>query len=71
MVANACKNAFDIAVLVSGDRDFIPAIEKIKEFNKKFEVWAFKNSLSRYIRKIAAKNINYLDDILQDIIYEA
>ena len=31
MVENACDNNFDMAVLVSGDGNFVPAVRSIKK----------------------------------------
>ena len=46
MVAHALMDHFDTAVVVSGDRDFIPAIEHIQSAGKRVEVAAFRSSVS-------------------------
>jgi len=68
MVAYGFKNCYDTAVLISGDGDFKPAIEWLKQLNKKIEIWTFKKSLSRRLEAIVDKNnIFYIDDYLNEI----
>ncbi len=68
MVSLAYENAYDTAVLVSGDGDFIPVVKKIKELEKNIEVWAFKYSLANALKEpFDQKKIYYLDDILSEI----
>jgi uncharacterized LabA/DUF88 family protein len=43
MVAGACDGDFDVAVLVAGDEDYVPAIEEVKRRGKKVYGWFFKN----------------------------
>ncbi|GAG94225.1 unnamed protein product, partial [marine sediment metagenome] len=60
--------AYDKAVLVLGDGDFIPVVDKLMEMNKPVELWAFKYSLSHALmEKIEEGNLFYLDDILMNI----
>ncbi len=40
--------AYDTAVLVSGDGDFVPVVKKVKELDKNLEVWAFRYSLTNF-----------------------
>ena len=68
IVSLAYENAYDIAVLVSGDGDFVPVVKKIKELDKKVEVWAFRYSLAKALKEeLDLGNIYYLDDILGKI----
>jgi uncharacterized LabA/DUF88 family protein len=68
IVSLAYENAYDIAVLLSGDGDFVPAVKKVKELDKKVEVWAFRYSLANALKKeLEQGNIYYLDDILSKI----
>src|SRR3990172_13297819 len=46
LVSGAVKNLYDTAILVSGDGDFFPAIEAVKDLGKHVEVAAFENNLS-------------------------
>ena len=50
MVENACDDNFDLAVLVSGDGDFVPAVRSVKKKNKIVKNIYFKNSSSRTLK---------------------
>ena len=39
-------NAYDVAVLVSGDRDFIPALVRTRQKGKRVAVCSMRNSVS-------------------------
>ena len=68
IVSFAYENAYDRAVLVSGDGDFVPVIKKIKGLDKNVEVWAFRYSLANTLKEvIEQENIYYLDDVLKKI----
>ena len=68
IVSLAYENAYDTAVLVSGDGDFVPAVEKVKELNKSMEVWSFRYSLANALKEeLGKENIHYFDDILGKI----
>ncbi|MFX1502634.1 MAG: NYN domain-containing protein, partial [Promethearchaeota archaeon] len=68
MVSLAYENKYDIAILVSGDGDFVPVIKKIKDLDKSVELWAFKYSLANTLKEqIELSKIFYLDDILDKI----
>ena len=68
IISLAYENTYDIAILVSGDGDFIPVVKKLKELDKKIELWAFRYSLSNALREeLKNKDIYYLDDILSEI----
>lgn len=62
MVKHALMNHYDTAIVVSGDRDFIPAIEAIQSFGKRVEVASFSASISEECKK--ASDVYYtLDDL--------
>ena len=68
IISLAYENAYDTAVLVSGDGDFIPVVKKVKELGRDFELWAFRYSLAKALREeLEQRNIYYLDDILSTI----
>jgi uncharacterized protein (TIGR00288 family) len=68
IVSLAYENAYDTAVLISGDGDFVPIIRKIRELGKNVEIWAFKYSLAKAISdELPYSNIHYLDDILNEL----
>ena len=68
VVSLAYEDAYDTAVLVSGDGDFLPVVKKIKELKKVPEVWAFKYSLANALmEELDEDRIFYIDDILNEI----
>ncbi len=68
IISLAYEDAYDTAVLVSGDGDFIPVVKKVKKLNKKVELWAFRYSLANALKgELEQENIHYLDDILSKI----
>jgi uncharacterized LabA/DUF88 family protein len=67
MLSHAYNDAYDIAVLVSGDQDFHKAISRIKDLGKRVEIAYFssgeidKPNLCADMRKIADSFINICD----------
>jgi len=55
MVVHALRGHYDVAIVVSGDRDFVPAIQHIQAAGKKVEVAAFSNSVGSVVRQSADK----------------
>lgn len=72
MLSQAYNNAYDVAVLVSGDQDFHSAICRIKDLGKRVEIAYFsskeegKPNLCGKMRKVADRFIN-LDEIIDKI----
>lgn len=62
MLEHALMNHFDVAIVVSGDRDFVPAIQKVQAAGKRVEVASFDNELNLETRR-AADVCYYLDDL--------
>jgi len=52
MISLAFENSYDTAVLVSGDSDFVPVVEKIQELGKRVENAAFKKISSYELRRM-------------------
>jgi uncharacterized LabA/DUF88 family protein len=68
IISLAYENAYDTAVLVSGDGDFVPVVNKVKGLDKKVELWAFRYSLANALKdELGQENIYYIDDILSKI----
>ena len=64
--------AYDIAVLVSGDKDFMPALEKTRMLGKKVAICSMRNSCNRDLKSVEANirdfDMIWLDDHLDDLI---
>jgi uncharacterized LabA/DUF88 family protein len=55
MVVHALRDHYDVAVVVSGDRDFVPAIQHVQAAGKRVELAAFEKSVSKAIMVVADK----------------
>ena len=66
MLAFGFRDVFDDLVLVSGDADFVEALQEVKDLGKRVEVVAFRNSLSEDLKNVADQVV-WLDD-LADIV---
>lgn len=64
MVKGAYENTFDIAILVSGDGDFVPAVEVVQEKGKSVENAYFKASLSWHLKQECDKSFQLTKEIL-------
>lgn len=64
MVEGACENKFDIAILVSGDGDFVPAVKSAKKHNKRVENIYFKKSSSRNLKEVCNKSVELTKELL-------
>jgi uncharacterized LabA/DUF88 family protein len=51
MLTHAFKDSYDTAIVVSGDRDFKPAIEEIQSAGKRVEVAGITEGMSRRLSK--------------------
>lgn len=68
LLIGAVKNLYDIAIIVSGDEDFLPLIKTVKEYGKKVENAYFSSSSSYNLRKACNSSV-HLDKIMQKIVY--
>ncbi len=66
MVENACDNNFDVAALVSGDGDFVPAVRSVKKKGKIVKNIFFKNSSSRNLKNFCDESLELTKETLND-----
>lgn len=66
MIRGAYLNHYDIAVLISGDGDFTPAVQHVLDAGKQVCVVSFKNSLSHAL-EFASSETLYLNDCIEKI----
>lgn len=52
MVVQAMRDNYDVALVVSGDRDFVPAIQHVQSAGKRVEVASFKKAFSFEMKKM-------------------
>lgn len=62
MVVHALRDSYDIAIVVSGDQDFVPAIQHVQAAGKRVEVAAFGISVGKALMK-AADRFHDLDKV--------
>jgi uncharacterized LabA/DUF88 family protein len=55
LVKLAYNNAYDTAILVSSDGDFVPAINAVQEIGKKVEDIGFENKFSFHLKQVCDK----------------
>ena len=61
LVVNAYKDKYDIAILVSNDADFIPAIQEALNLNKEVYYVGFPKMKSYHLNKVCSKTIKVND----------
>ena len=66
MVKGAYSNQYDVAILISGDGDFVPAVQAVQDAGKPVIVASFHNSLSHAL-ELEASDVVYLDEVLDRI----
>lgn len=64
LLGMAWENAFDVAILVSGDGDYVGAVDKVMSKGKNVEVVAFRGTCSSDLRRAAIRT-SFIDDIAQ------
>lgn len=53
LIRHAYEDHYDVAILVSGDADFYPALQAVKDIGKQVEVAAFDSNLSAEAARLA------------------
>ncbi len=69
MLSLAYQNAYDTAMLVSGDSDFIYTVEEVQRIGKRVENASFRRTSSYNLRKVCDRFI-LLDDYLDRFVLE-
>ena len=64
MVEGAADDRYDIAIVVSGDGDFVPAVKAVQRKNKKVENAYFRKTSSANLKQNCNKSINLTKEIL-------
>jgi len=55
MVVHALRDHYDVAIVVAGDRDFVPAVQHVQAAGKRVELAAFEKSASKVLIKVSDK----------------
>ena len=64
MVEGAADNKFYIAIIVSGDGDFVPAVKAVQRKNKKVENAYFRKTSSANFKQTCNKSIKLTKELL-------
>lgn len=67
MVVQAFMDNYDVAILVSGDRDFLPALLRVQGLGKRVETAAFTDSMSEEMRRYSDR---FHDLSGMDLLYQ-
>ena len=67
MLTHAMNKAYDTALLVSGDKDYLETIKIIKNLGLRVEIIGFRSSMSGDLAAESSTPVLYLDDIRRDI----
>jgi len=63
----ANNRAFETAILVSGDKDYLETVKAVKSMGMRVEVVSWKRSISQELAQESSKNVVFLDDIRAEI----
>ena len=70
MVGDAYENKYDTAIIVSGDGDFAPAIQRVQKLGKKVENAYFHVSSSHNLKSICNSSIMISEELLKKCLRE-
>ncbi len=66
LVSGAYENLYDTAIIISGDEDFVPAIQKIQKLGKRVINAYFKSTSSSYLKHLCDESF-CLNEIIKEI----
>ena len=70
MLSSAYENKYDVAILVSGDGDFVPVIRKVQKLGKKVENAYFSVSRSDYLRNTCNASVLLDESFIKNCLKE-
>jgi len=66
LLGMAWEGAYDTAILISGDADYLGAVQKVMSKGKNVEIVSFRRQCSKDLQRAAA-GVKYLDDFIASI----
>ncbi|GAW91905.1 hypothetical protein DET0347 [Calderihabitans maritimus] len=66
MLSKGYKNHYDIAILISGDADFVQVVQEVKDLAKHVELAYFPNQPCYHLKQVVDKRIELNDRFLED-----
>ncbi len=67
MLTHAIHKAFDTAILLSGDKDYLDTVRTIKNLGLRVEIASFRRSMSGDLAAESSAPVIYLDDLRNEI----
>ncbi len=67
LISHAYEDHYDIAILVSGDADFYPALQTVKDVGKQVEVAAFDSNLSSEAARVSDVLVKFDNSYFNDL----
>lgn len=68
LVSLGYNSAFDTAILVTGDSDFLEPIRLVKALGKRIELAAWRDSIAQDLEMETSSNIFYLDEHRDELV---
>lgn len=66
MITKAFKNQYDVAILVSGDADFVEVVQEVKDQAKHVELAVFPSQQCYHLRKCSDRVIILNEEFMRD-----
>jgi len=66
MLSKAHKNQYDVAVLISGDADFVEVVKEVKDLAKHVELAVFPDQHCHHLKKCSDRIILLNEDFMSD-----
>jgi uncharacterized LabA/DUF88 family protein len=66
MLTHAINRAFETAILVSGDKDYLETVRTVKNMGLRVEIVSYRGSLSQELAAESSAPVVYLDDLRAD-----
>jgi len=63
----ATNRAFETAILVSGDKDYLETVKAVKNLGLRVEIVSWRGSLSQELGQESSRNVIFLDDLRAEI----
>lgn len=63
MLSLAANRAYDTAILIAGDRDFLETVQFVKNQGLRVEIVGWRNGMSQHLQTESSSKVLYLDDL--------
>ncbi len=70
MITKAFKNQYDVAILVSGDADFVQVVQEVKDQAKHVELAVFPSQRCYHLKQCSDRIIILNEEFMRDCWYK-